>query len=268
MTMQSPQRGFGWLKDKYNPEAVYHRPKAIRLPDTIDWLGFCPPVRDQNGVGACTGFGIGGMAATVAREGSFFTEAYSPTWLYNGARYIEGTLKKDAGAAPDDVFKWAKENGLLFEHFWPFEKVLDTTAPSSERVAQAIKYDNFEVIRVDEGLAGILSSLAEGHCIALGGPWSQRWENPPASGILDDPFGSYIDGGHETFLYGYDQTTQLLFGQNSWGVSYGDKGRYKMPFHAIDWFKVNGGYDAQYLLMSASPVPPKPPKKFLCWTIG
>ena len=263
------KHGYGWQKDKYNPKAVYYRPKAVRLPPIIDLSNFCPPVRDQNGVGACVGFGIGGMAYTVAKAGKFAVDIYSPTWLYNGARFIEGTLAQDVGAAPQDAFDWATANGLLYENYWPFKNELDKEAPSSVRVSQAIKYKDFIAVRVVNGLDGILSALSEGHCVAIGGPWSQRWERPSVeTGLLDDPFGSWIDGGHETFLYGYNSAAQVLFGQNSWSTDWGKAGRYQMPFSAINWFKVNGGYDAHYIQMTATPVPPVPPKKFLCWTIG
>jgi len=259
------ERRFGWIKDKHNPQAVYHRPKAVKIADIIDLSQYCPPVRNQGQEGSCTGFGIGGVAYTVAKMGGFASEIYSPTWLYNGARDLEGTLITDSGAAPDDLFKWATLYGLLFEHFWPYTGVLDKSAPGSTRMAEAIKYPNFQVIRVDNGVDGIVSALAEGHCVALGCPWSQRWESY-TSGVMLDPNGSVVGGGHETFLHGCDNPSQFVVGENSWDTDWGIKGHYRMPFSAFDWFKANGGYDAHYIVMSASPNPITPKKK--CWLFG
>ena len=254
------KRYYGWFKDKYNPQAVYHCPKAVKLPAVVDLSQYCPPVRDQGQVGACTGFGIGGMAYTVAKQGGFAPdEWYSPNWLYNGARYLEGTLTSDAGAAPEDVFRWAIMSGLLVEHFWPYTGKLDKSPPSSLRESEATKYLNIQAIRVDNDVEGLLSALFENHCIALGSPWSQRWEEAPSTGLLPDPNGSIVVGGHETFYHGYDNPNTIFDGQNSWGLSFGDKGHYKMPFSAIQWFKDNGGYDAHYLVFSASPTPPPNP---------
>ena len=257
---------FGWIKDKWNDKAVYHLPKVITYPISADMLSLCPPVRNQDGVGACTGFGIGGEVGTVAKAGGFFTEWFSPNWLYNGGRAIEGTLTQDAGAAPQDVFDWATAHGLLLEHFWPFIDKLDKAAPSSLRESEAVMYPDWQLVRVDNGLDGILSALSEGHCVALGSPWSQRWENDvKADGILDDPNGSMVAGGHETFLHGYDTTVSLFDGQNSWGTSFGKQGHYRMPFTSLQWFKDNGGYDAHYVVFLNSPNPiPNPPASCGC----
>lgn len=253
-------RRFGWHKDKFNPEAKYFRPKIMRtVPDLVNYQDKCPDVRDQGNVGSCTGFGIGGMAWAVAKINNFAGEIYSPTWLYNGARFIEGTLDQDVGAYPEDVLKWALTNGLLFEHFWPYNPLaLDKTAPGSTRMAQAIKYPKFTVYRVDNGADGIMAALAEGHPVAIGSPWPSSWMNCP-DGLLPTPIATTPSvGGHETFLYGYDKAANTFFGQNSWGASWGLSGRYKMPFASLAWFKSNGGYDAHYVTMLDPATPPQP----------
>jgi hypothetical protein len=262
-------RRFGWRKDKFNPEATYFRPKIMRtVPDLVSYQDKCPSVRDQGKVGSCTGFGIGGMAFVVTKIGhfsgeigNFFGEVFSPTWLYNGARFMEGTLDQDTGAWPEDVLKWALGNGLLFEHFWPYNPhTLDKTAPGTTRMAQAIKYPDFAYYRVDNGADGIIAALAEGHPVAIGSPWPQPWMSCP-SGLLPTPDATTpCVGGHETFLYGYDKIANLFFGQNSWGTDWGASGRYKMPFASLAWFKANGGYDAHYISMSDSGIPQPEPK--------
>jgi hypothetical protein len=202
------------------------------------------------------------LAWVMSHGGGPAPEVFSPNWLYNGARFIEGTLSQDAGANPQDVFNWATMHGLLVEHLWPFLDKLDKNAPSSLRISEATKYANFTVVRVDNGVNGIISALADGHCVAIGTPWPKSWV-AGSKDILPAP--DYVDGGHQTFLFGYDLDQQFLNDQNSWGVNWSDRGRCKIPFSAIDWFKNNGGYDAHYITMDGpiAPPPPKPPKK--CW---
>jgi hypothetical protein len=248
---------FGWIKDKYNPKAVYRAPKAVKIADAVNWLSLCPDVRDQGKEGSCTGFGISALAYTVAKAGNFQTSIYSPQWLYNGARFIEGTLAQDVGASPEDVFAWALQNGLLFEEYWPYHDVpFDMSAPSSLRDSQAIHYPGIQAIRVDNGLEGILQALNDGHCVAIGAPWAVEWENGKQT-IL--PLPKAVDGGHETLYYGYDKTAGYLNCQNSWGIGWGNLGRCRIPFEAIDWWKANGGYDAHYFEFSNTPVPPPVP---------
>ena len=79
---------------------------------------------------------------------------------------------------------------------------------------------------------------------------------------------SSVAGGHETFLFGYDQTKKQFAGQNSWGTSWGKAGTYLMPFAPFDGiFSTLGGYDAYYVTVSwgtpaptptPTPVPPAP----------
>ncbi len=258
------ERKFGWVKDVYDPAAVYHRPKAVQIPLAVNYLNLCHPVRDQGSVGSCSGFGIGGMAYTVAKAGGFAIDLYSPTWLYNGARYMIGELAEDAGAAPEDVFSWIFYNGLLHEKYWPYNPdKLDMSAPSSLRMSQAIKYPDYQAIRVDNGVDGIISALAEKHCVAIGAPWPKEWMEPTNGHLVIPKPNSIVAGGHEIFLFGYDELKGAFDGQNSWGTDWADKGRCLVPFEYIDWAKQNGGYDTHYIVMTAPPVAPK--KKFLCW---
>lgn len=257
--------GYGWLKDKHNPQAVYHRPKVVKLPPSISWIQFCPPVRNQGNVGACTGFGIGGMAYTIANQLKIaLLDVFGPTWLYNGARDLEGTLAFDLGANPEDVFKWATLYGFLYERYWQYDPTkLDKSAPGSTRMSEAIDF-KLQAIRVDNGIDGIMSALATVPAVAIGVPWPAEWENY-SGGVLPIPTpSSKVAGGHETFLYGFDQSGKFVNGQNSWDTSWGIGGRYQMPFEAFDWFKANGGYDAHYAVMAdpgpqPSPPPPPPP---------
>lgn len=264
-----PQRSYGWVKDPHNPQAVYHLPKKLAIPLLVNYLQYCPPVRNQGSVGSCTGHGIGGMAYTVAKMGKFDRDIFSPTWLYNGARDLEGTLAQDAGANPDDVFAWATLYGLLEEHYWPYDPTkLDKSAPGSTRMAQAIKFPDFQAIRVDNGIDGIISALADGHCVAVGGPFPQEWEAGSKDTLPIPTAASVIAGGHEMFYFGGDQSKAFFNDQNSWGPDWSDGGRCKIPFEYIDWAKNHGGYDAHYIVMTAPvgpPTPPPAPPKKRCW---
>jgi len=248
----------GWIKDKNNPHAVLHRPKALHLPDVINMIASCPKVRDQGQVGSCTGHGIGGIMSGTLIQLNAFTEWESVNWIYNGARFLEGTLNQDAGAMPDDCFTWLTNNGSLLEHFFPYAGVLNTDDPNNFK-GNAEFFTGFQAVRVDNGIDGIKSALADGHLVAIGTPWPYSWE--VQSGILPEIDGSAsIAGGHETFLYGYDVMKGIFFGQNSWGTGWGIQGRYTMPMSAFQVFKDSfDGYDSHYMTFTAMPVPPTPP---------
>ena len=249
------EHSYGWLKDPYNPKAVYAAP-PIQIAPVINNLAYCPPVRDQEQEGSCTGFGISAHAYTIAKAGNFATSIYSPQWLYNGARFIEGTLSQDAGANPDDVFDWAIAHGLLFEEYWPYKMPLDKSAPSSLRESEAVMYTNIQKIRVDGGLQGILAALNTVPSVAIGAPFANEWV-AGSNGVL--PLPKTVDGGHEMCYYGYNLADAYLLFQNSWSTNWSDGGRGKMPFEAVEWWLNNGGYDCHYFQFSNVPVPPVPP---------
>lgn len=248
-----PDPRLGWKKDKFDRRDYLHRPKLKVPPSWVDLGNLLPEVRNQGSVGSCVGFGIGANVGSVAKALSIFTEWYSPTWIYNGARFMEGTLPFDIGCYPKDALDWLVKMGCLLEHFWPYNpNKLDMAPPSTTRIKQAIKYGNFQYFRIDNGVDGIMSALADGHLVSIGTPWFDTWMNP-TGGVLDnvsedDP----VAGGHETILYGYDSTIKLFMGQNSWGKSWAAEGKFSMPYQAFDVFKQLGGYDAHYVTFNAT----------------
>jgi len=255
------QPGFGWQKDKYDGRDYLHRMRVGTVPDSVVLRDLLTDVRNQGNVGSCVGFGVGVNLNSVKKALNIFVEWHSPTWLYNGARFIEGTLTQDVGCYPRDALDWVVEKGMLLEHFWPYNAgSLDASAPSSTKQAQATRYKGFAYYRVVDSVDGIRDAIAAQHFVSIGSPWYREWMSPPATGMLATPtVNSEVVGGHETCLYGYDSTAGFFYGMNSWGTGWAADGHYKMPFEAIDVFKATGGYDAHYITFSSDTEPPLPP---------
>jgi hypothetical protein len=252
---------FGWSKDKYDKRDYLHRPmRAIEIPSIVDLSAQLPPVRDQLNLGACVGFGIGGNLCTRAKLQGVFSEWFSPTWIYNGARYVEGSLNRDAGAMPRDALDFLVKRGCLLERFWPYTGVLDRQAPPSRFDTESSKYPLISYTRVTGDVEGIRSALASGYCVSLGAPWFSSWMEPGPTGVLPHVTDhDAVAGGHETYLFGFDVTVNRFWGVNSWGTKWGNNGRYFMPFSSIEIFKKAGGYDAHYIDVDWGIVPPAPP---------
>ena len=239
----------GWRKDKHDPRDYVHRPKyeAMRIPPSVNLLKWTAPIRNQGKEGSCVGFGVGGGLSSVAKQLKVYKEWFSPRDIYNGARYLEGDMQQE-GCMPRDAWRWVVANGCLLEHFWPYVVNQDSNVlPPAEFNVDRAQWPVVSYIRVDQGTAGLMSALAEGHFVSIGTPWFEEWMSPGLSGKLSAPSGSSsVAGGHETYLYGYDSGKELFFGCNSWGRTWGSCGKYKMPFSSFDVFKDLGGYDAHY----------------------
>lgn len=243
------RHGLGWLKDKRDERDFYSATLPVRtLPDRVDLSAILPQVRDQGQVGSCVGFGVGGNLSGLAIQQSLDVGWFSPTWIYNGARLIEGNLNQDCGCYPRDALEWLVSNGALLEGFWPYNpKKLDTNLPSSAQRLEAAKFPVLSYERVVDGIAGICSALAAGKLVSIGTPWYSRWMNPNQGVLAKPSCCDPVAGGHATLLYGYDRPSELLMGQNSWGPEWGKNGKYLMPFCAVSMFKTKGGYDAHVI---------------------
>jgi len=263
------ERQFGWIKDKFDKQDYLHRRKFIKLPDVVKHSHLLTPVRDQGQVGSCVGFGIGINLNSVKVMLEIFKEWCSPTYIYNGARYLEGTLPIDMGCQPRDALEWTLDFGILLEHFWPYDPTMvDRNAPSSERIAQANRYKGFQYWRAVDGVDGLCDVLASGYFVSIGTPWFSEWRDAPCGRLAVPTVDSQVLSGHETCLYGYDRVEGIFYGVNSWSEDWGDKGHYLMPFEAIDIFKARGGYDGHYITftpeedMSPPPEPTPSPCPF------
>lgn len=258
--MSEELRNYGWRKDKYNPLAKLHAPTVPvkETPSYFSMESYLPYVRNQGSSSSCVGHGVGGTLGTVSKQLSCFKEWDSPLWIYNGARYMEGWLAQDCGCYPEDALKWVTDMGRLVESYWPYTGFDPATPTSNGRGERAFKNGNFVVVRVADGIDGIVSALAEGHPVNIGTPWASSWGSYKEGILPEITKDSSIAGGHDTFLYGYDKTSNVFFGQNSWGVNWGDKGKYKMPMNCFTVFKQMGGYDAHYIAFVCDPITPDP----------
>ena len=243
----------GWKKDKFDHRDFLHPTvKVAKLPTSVDMTKWAADVMNQMHQGACVGFGVGGKMTSTAKKLGITIPGkvpwWSPSWIYNGARSIEGTLTQDAGAYPRDAYDWLVKMGILAWDLWPFKDALDKRFPPSKFNAEAKKHPVIKYYRIVDGANGIMSALAAGNFVSIGQPWFSAWMDVGSDGKLPKVTAkSEVAGGHETFWLGYDNKAKEILGQNSWGTTdWGNKGRYRMPFSALDAFKANGGYDCHY----------------------
>lgn len=247
---------FAWKKDTYDKRDFMHV-KAAVIPNIVILDKWMPDIRDQGDLGSCVGFGVGANLSSIAKKLDVYTEWFSPTWIYNGARYIEGSLSSDDGCEPRNAMKWIASKGNLLEQFWPYDPIkLDTHTPSSANAAEAIKRPIVTYFRVT-GVDGICSAISQGYFVSIGTPWYDKWVDAVGpDGILAAVTNREAPaGGHETCLFGYDRTKQMFYGMNSWSAEWGKNGTYEMPFSSFAAFNFQGGYDAHCMTAAWTAVP-------------
>lgn len=243
------------------PDGRDYRLSALRigtLPPSVDLEERCPPVEDQGHIGSCTA-----NAGTSAVE--FITKPYVPLsrlFLYFATRvWIENDLPTDDnGAFIRDVMKALATYGVCKESLMPYDLTKWTFAPSEEAKAEALDRQIVEYRRCDS-LDSIKFCLSEGFP-AEGGfdvPESFMGEEAARTGIVKELApGERFAGGHAVLFVGYDDATQMLKFQNSWGKAWGQRGFGFLPYSYVLSGNATDFWTIRMVESVDQPTPPTP----------
>lgn len=231
------KRRYDWIRDSADPrDLIFRAPRRfLGLPKKEDLRLGCSPVEDQGQVGSCTGnSSVGDREFLEIKTGVPFLNL-SRLFAYYLGRVAEHTTRQDAGAMIRDVVKGMAKVGTCTEALWPYDPKKVTTKPSAAAYADAAKRKITSYHRI-VGLDDCRACLAEGYPFIFGFdvPESFEGEEIARTGIMAMPKkGERIVGGHAVLAVGYDEAAQQLIVRNSWGVDWGIKGYFKMPYGYI-----------------------------------
>lgn len=190
---------------------------------------------DQGELGSCTGNALAGALEYDALvQGAPLAECPSRLFIYYGERVIEGTIKSDAGAQIRDGIKVVAK-GVPTESAWPYD--ITQFAKTPPKTA----YDNATDIAVsykrltrDSKLSQFRAILGvDGRPFAFGFTVYESFETDTVAqtGVVPMPDPSEaVVGGHAVLAVGYDDSQSLVKVRNSWGVDWGDKGHFYLPY--------------------------------------
>lgn len=192
--------------------------------------------------GNCTANSISGaLDYTLKKEGKKFITP-SRLFIYYNERSIENTVSDDSGAQIRDGIKSVNKQGVCKESTWKYDISKFTIKPSNAAYKEALNYTVSEYKSVDNtNLDSIKTALASGFPIVVGFSVYESFEGSTVTktGIVPMPIlNEPILGGHSTLMTGYNDTNEKVNGmppkhfklRNSWGLNWGDKGNFYMPF--------------------------------------
>jgi hypothetical protein len=195
------------------------------------------PILDQGSVGSCTGNGEVGVLGTEPNWGDLpkghpaLDEALALR-VYSGAETIDG----DGPYPPND-------NG--------------SSGPSAAKAA--MKLGLISGYTHCLSLADVLFALQE-RAVSIGINWYDSFDSPPSSGLLTISPGAQVRGGHEPMLRGVDAEAKTVFGDNSWGTSWGVSGSFTMGWDTLDrLLHEDGDGTVSVPLSQPAPTPTPPP---------
>jgi C1A family cysteine protease len=226
------QRRYTALRDKPDSRDKIAAP-ASTITSTVTLESWMPSVRDQGAEGCCTMFAGSGILAWHYKKFMGKNAVFSPQFGYRAERIVEGTVDEDAGAQSRTMMKVLTQYGLCLESSDPYVDTGWRTPTTMAQLAEARKYRLGAYHRVPT-LDILKSVLASGYVASLAIDVYSSFESDQvaANGMvpIPDTTKEQCLGGHEVYVFGYSDMANILFCRNSWGVSWGDRGNFYLPY--------------------------------------
>lgn len=207
------------------------------LPQEVDLMPDVVEVEDQKYYNSCTAnAGCSALELMYNKRGRVYD--FSRLFLYYYVRQL-GNILGDNGAYPRDIAKALRNYGVCPEDSWGYVDANLDTPPPAEVQAEAAPFRiaSYEQLvgnkllqikaAVAQGIPVLMAMKVHGGFFSLKGVWkSHSWNNVTSS---TNP----LEGYHEVLVIGYDDVTQRILVQNSWGPAWGDGGFFGMPYGIV-----------------------------------
>ena len=209
------------------------------LPVAVDLRSlfpkFIPAVLDQGSLGSCTANAASNALRFLLRKEKIKDWQPSRLYIYWFSRFLEGTTNEDSGAYIRDVMTAIHTYGACDETLLPYNVNKYKLKPSNSAVRAATPHTrDFKYLSVDPTLLSIKQCLNAGFPIVFGIEVYESFESDyvARTGIVPMPNISTEQflGGHAITMYGYDDSKKSFIVMNSWGVKWGDKGYFYLPY--------------------------------------
>lgn len=216
---------------------VHHDPRSLQYPYLLEPTATVAsvkhtryiPVLDQGNLGSCTGnatvgaLGTGDFYATIP-AGTSLDETLAVK-IYEKATTLDNVPGSypptDTGSSGLAVAKAAQGFGFISG----YQHALNTTAALAALAAKPI---------------------------IVGVNWYEGFDRPDSSGHVS--ISGSVRGGHEFVLDELNVEGSYVGATNSWGTTYGEKGRFFFSFDALDQLLSEQG-DATVFVENTSPTP-------------
>ena len=202
------------------------------LPKRVDLRGDCSPIEDQGPLGSCTGNAIASAIEILQLKQDQELTDISRLFIYYNERAYINEVRNDSGAYIRDGIKSIRKIGAAKEALWPYHIEKFAERPNEASYADALtrRFRSYERIN---SLTGMLNCLAEGYPFVFGFTVYSGFmsDEVARTGKVSMPGpNEYEMGGHAGLAVGYDRKRRHFIVRNSWGVEWGDKGYFTMPF--------------------------------------
>ena len=228
-------KSYGWVPDlpdyrDYLYSAV--RPVPLTLPLRVDLRHGCSSVEDQGSLGSCTANALAGALEFLEIKNKVHFADLSRLFIYYNERVIEHSVRSDSGAMLRDGIKTLAKQGVCSEKTWPYVVSKFSVKPRAVCYKEASNHQitsYHRILTIEE----MRTCLAEGFPFVFGFTVYEGFETQHVAltGVVDMPQPrERVVGGHAVMAVGYDDAAKRFIVRNSWGVAWGMKGYFTMPY--------------------------------------
>jgi len=196
----------------------------------------CSEVEDQGELGSCTANALAGAIEFLQRKNGVTFEDMSRLFIYYNERVVINSVNTDSGAMLRDGIKTLAKQGVCDEGLWPYEVKRFSVKPPAKCYRDALNHQVTEYRRI-LSLREMKTCLAEGLPFVFGFMVYESFETLEVArtGVVSMPGKKETAlGGHAVMAVGYDDSASRFLVRNSWGVGWGMKGYFTMPYQYLE----------------------------------
>lgn len=231
------------LTPNHQPSPIDNRDRicslpVAKIPPEVDLKPSVFEVEDQGHINSCTAnAGCSALELMFKKNGT--PKDFSRLYLYHYTRLLGG-ISGDSGSYPRDIGKALLNYGTCLEDTWAYTPENIVAAPTEVAIQEASQYKikgYSQIISnklynvkqaVAQGIPVLLNIAVFGGMYSLTGSWkTHNWD------FVESPSNPVL-GWHEVLIIGYDDVSNKLLVENSWGPGWADGGFFGIPYSMID----------------------------------
>lgn len=228
--MSTPYK-LGCIKGPEDRRDIMFAAPPKPLPAMFNLKALMPPVYDQGPLGSCTANAIGALHQFKRKA----AQPSSRLFIYYEERVMEDTIDCDCGAIIRDGMKVLNKTGAPLETAWPYkvEKFAEKPNQLAYSLAAKSKISGYAAVGQNETMIKI--ALTNNKPVVFGFLVKESFMSSQTAktGVYTPMADEQTVGGHAVAIVGYDDTKKVFIVRNSWGVSWGAKGYFTMPYSEV-----------------------------------
>lgn len=224
-------------KLKASPQVINNIKKILLPVSPVIFFvkNYNVPILDQQDLGSC----VANAFATSIRIITQQKLGSSRLFHYYNSRAIAGySIEEDSGLEIRDACKGIVLYGVTQELNWKYITSMYSSLPSLNAYNKTNLLSNFKYSFVNQDLNAIKLCLTTTNAPIIFGIAvydSFLTSNVAKTGIVPMPNTNTetLQGGHCILMVGVDNKNQVFICINSWGVSWGNKGFFTLPYNYV-----------------------------------